>query len=98
MNNEAVGRIAQIVSKYHIGCGLKKECNSECDKCCAQALIDAGYRLIPKELKGLCDEEIINILNEYLASGVENRIIFGQKISQATVEDIKKQIERYNKE
>ena len=38
----------------------------------------------------ITDEEIIELLNDYIASKVENRLIFGAQVSQATADKIKR--------
>ncbi len=45
MNKEGqLKELAEITKKYRIGCNLRRECNSECEKCMAEALFEAGYR------------------------------------------------------
>ena len=40
-----IEHLALIIGKYHIGCDLLIECNTQCSECCANALYAAGYRL-----------------------------------------------------
>ena len=63
-----VEKLAEIVGKYHMGCNLPVECNTECAKCCAKAILDAGYLPVqPVQLEELTDEEIIKELCKVLA-------------------------------
>jgi len=40
------------LAKYHIGCNLKVECNSECTKCAAKAIIPLIREEALKEVRG----------------------------------------------
>ena len=66
MDKEAqLKEIAEVVDKYHIGCGLPIECNSECDVCAAKALWDSGYRKLPQDKPRLLDSlELEKLLGE----------------------------------
>ena len=89
MNNEAVGKIAQCLAGYGTVMSAHKED--------AKRIYEAGYRLVPKELKGLevkphsesiwcphCGEEF----------GIESEIEYAH---EAQAEDIKRQIKEYNR-
>ena len=44
-----INELAKIISKYHIGCNLPIECYSDCAKCCAKAIQEAGYVKLPPD-------------------------------------------------
>ena len=45
-----------------------------------------------KPIKPLSEEAITDLLNDYIASGVENRIIFGKNVAQKSLENILEQV------
>ena len=58
-----VEKLAEIVGKYHMGCNLPVECNTECAKCCAKAILDAGYLPVqPVQLEPLTDKDYEKII------------------------------------
>ena len=50
-----VEELAEIINKYHIGCNLPIECFSECGKCCAKAILAAGYCPVEPVQLGMID-------------------------------------------
>jgi len=96
MTQESRERIEKIISKYHIGCNLPIECNSECYKCAAQALLDTGYRLIsPDKLKPLSEvlNQLKGIYNQAVDLGVlETMLREYIETLEVTVDSIKKQL------
>ena len=49
-----LNELAVIIERRHIGCGLPKECYTECGLCSAEAIYEAGYRkVVEKSLEAL---------------------------------------------
>jgi hypothetical protein len=47
---EQIANLAEIISKYHIGCNLPIECYAKCDECCARAILKAGYITVEQDI------------------------------------------------